>query len=237
VTFWDSDSAPVPKFFNPGPDPANFLIWESHSCSDSGYNHRSNRNLPMFLLEKCPHRLLLLPKLKSDSGPGPFFSNFWPGSGSGSETKTQNSAGVDSGFPDPVPPLIQSSDDEWIWIWIRWIFSFFCTRGCRSHFLRLQLCSCCSKIFESGSGSGQLFQIENPTPAQTPATIDAIKVARRPWAPWNVLESAIITRYVLDSWKTSCYPWIFSGGLENSWNGLVKPKRFASVLSERSRSN
>jgi len=38
VTFSDSNSAPVPKFLNPGPDqgPAIFLIWESDSCSDSG---------------------------------------------------------------------------------------------------------------------------------------------------------------------------------------------------------
>jgi len=43
VTFSDSDSAPVPIFFNPGPE--IFQIWESGSCSDSGYNHRSNRNL------------------------------------------------------------------------------------------------------------------------------------------------------------------------------------------------
>jgi len=59
VTFSDSDSAPVPKFLNPGP--AIFQIWKSDSCSDSGYSHRSNSNLPMFLLKKWPLRLLLLP--------------------------------------------------------------------------------------------------------------------------------------------------------------------------------
>jgi len=32
-----------------------------------------------------------------------------------------------------------------------------------------------------------------------------------------VLEFAIKTRFVLDSWKTSCCPWIFSDVLENSW--------------------
>jgi len=53
-------------------------IWGSDPCSDSGYNHRSNRNLPIFLLEKWPHRLLPLPKLKSDSGSGSvFLPNFW----------------------------------------------------------------------------------------------------------------------------------------------------------------
>ena len=60
VTFSDSDSAPVPKFFNPGP--AIFQIWESDSCSDCGYRHRSNRNLPRFLHKKLPHRLPLLPE-------------------------------------------------------------------------------------------------------------------------------------------------------------------------------
>jgi len=68
VTFSDSGSAPVLQFLNP--DSAIFQIWESDSCSDSDYSHRSNRNLPMFLLMKWPHRLPLLPKFKSDSGSG-----------------------------------------------------------------------------------------------------------------------------------------------------------------------
>jgi len=37
-----------------------------------------------------------------------FSQIFDSGSGSGSERKTQNPAGVDSGNPDPVPPLKQS---------------------------------------------------------------------------------------------------------------------------------
>jgi len=45
----------------------------------------------------------------------------------------------------------------------------------------------------------------------------SIKVARRPWAPRTVLEFAIKTHFVLDSWKTFCCPWIFSRVLENSW--------------------
>jgi len=65
-----SCAAPVLNFFNPDPGRAILQIWESDSCSDSCYNHRSNRNLPMFLLKKWPHRLLLLPKLKSDTGSG-----------------------------------------------------------------------------------------------------------------------------------------------------------------------
>ena len=40
------------KFFEPGPDPGSaiFQIWESDSCSNSNYNHRSNCNLPLFYL-------------------------------------------------------------------------------------------------------------------------------------------------------------------------------------------
>jgi len=62
----------------------------------------------MFLLRKWLHRLLLLPKLKSDSGSESVFSQIFD---SGSERKTKNPAGVDSGYPDPVPPLL-----DWIWI-------------------------------------------------------------------------------------------------------------------------
>jgi len=40
------------------------------------------------------------------------------------------------------------------------------------HFFRLQPRSC-SKIFESGSGSGKFFKFENPTPVQAPTTIEA----------------------------------------------------------------
>ena len=115
VTFSDSDSTPVPKFLNSGPDPGPtiFQIWESNSCSESGYNHRSNRNLPMFLLKKWPHRFLLQPKLKSDFGSGSVFSqNFDSGSGCGSERITQNPAGVDSGTPDPVPPLLITEPND-----------------------------------------------------------------------------------------------------------------------------
>ena len=78
-----------PKFLNPGA--AIFQTWESDSCSDSGYNHRSNRNLPMFFLKKSSHRLLLLTKLKSDYGSGSGFSQIFdpdpqhPGSGATSD--------------------------------------------------------------------------------------------------------------------------------------------------------
>jgi len=66
-----SDSAPVPKFLNPGPE--IFQISKSDSCSDSSC-HRSNRNLPMFLLEMTTQTPAILPKLKSDFGSGSGFS-------------------------------------------------------------------------------------------------------------------------------------------------------------------
>ena len=108
VTFSDSDSAPFLKFPVSVPDPAPEIlqIWESDSRLDSGCNHRSNHNLPMFLPKKWPQRLLLLPKWKNNTGSGSGFSqSFYTGSWSGSERKTQNSDGVDSGTPDPVPSL------------------------------------------------------------------------------------------------------------------------------------
>ena len=103
VIFSYSDSAPVPKFLNPGPE--IFQICESDSCSNSSCNHRSNRILPMFLLKKWQHRLLLLPKLKVTPDTGPVFPKLLtPG-----PKKTQNPTGVDSGTPDPVPPLSSGS--------------------------------------------------------------------------------------------------------------------------------
>jgi len=56
-----------------------------------------------------------------------------------------------------------------------------------------------------------------PSNAPVPASLLLTKVAKHPWAPRNVLEFAIKTRFGLDSWKTSCCPWMFSGVLENSW--------------------
>jgi len=104
VTFSVFDSAPVPKLLNiaTGPSLQNFQTWESDSCSDSGY-HRCNRNSAMFLLVIChiwkPGRLLLL-KMKTGSGSS-LSQIFDFGSGTGSERKTQDPAGVDSGTPDP----------------------------------------------------------------------------------------------------------------------------------------
>jgi len=73
VTFSDWDSTPVPKFLNP--DPNIFQISESDSCSDSGYN-RGNVKLPMVFLHKLPCSLLLLTKMKSDTGSDPIFQKF-----------------------------------------------------------------------------------------------------------------------------------------------------------------
>ena len=62
----------------------------------------------MFLPEKWPLILLLLPKWKSDSG-SKFDQIFDSGSGYGSERETQNPAEVDYGKPVSVPPLVITS--------------------------------------------------------------------------------------------------------------------------------
>jgi len=49
VIFSDSVSALVPKFIESESVSEKFQIWESDSCSDSGY-HRSNRNLLFFCI-------------------------------------------------------------------------------------------------------------------------------------------------------------------------------------------
>ena len=91
VTFSDSDSAPVPKFWNPDLGPKTFQIWESDFCSDSTC-HRSN----------CNFRLLFILQLSSIElkifRSGPDFSQIFD-FGSVSERKTLNLAGVDSGTP------------------------------------------------------------------------------------------------------------------------------------------
>jgi len=108
VTFSDSDSAPIPKFLNPVPDPgpAILQIWESDSYSDSGYNHWSNRILHMFLLKKWPHRLLLLLKWKSYFGSGFGFSQIFD---SGSQI-------FDSGpFPPVFPRCYEEKPQNLFW--------------------------------------------------------------------------------------------------------------------------
>ena len=107
-----SDPALVSKTLNPGAE--IFQLWESDSCSDSGY-HWSNRECThvlllrkwprrlllcthVLLLRKWPRRLLLLLKLKRDSGSG-FLQNF----DSGSEEKRRI---LPESTPDPWPPMI-----------------------------------------------------------------------------------------------------------------------------------
>ena len=55
------------KMFESGSVTQILKLWESDSCSESGY-HWGNRKLPMVLLQKWPRILLLLPRLKSHSG-------------------------------------------------------------------------------------------------------------------------------------------------------------------------
>ena len=59
------------KFLNPVPDsgPSIIWIWESDSCSDSGYNHRSNRNLPQIPATPEIEKWLRIQVR--------FFTNFW----------------------------------------------------------------------------------------------------------------------------------------------------------------
>jgi len=86
-------------------------IWESDSCSESGYNHQSNRNLSMFLPRKWPHRLL--PKWKSDSGS--CFSQIFD-SGSGFERKSRM-------LPESttVTRIRSHLLRAWSRLWILWI--------------------------------------------------------------------------------------------------------------------
>jgi len=86
----------------PYPGPAFLQIRESDSCSDSGNNHRSNRNLTMFLPKKDRTEPATAEMEKWHRVQVVFFTIFDSGSGSRSEKKTQNPAGVDSGKPDPV---------------------------------------------------------------------------------------------------------------------------------------
>ena len=112
VTFSDSDSAPVPKFLNPGP--AIFQIWESDSCSDSGYNHQSNLNLPMFkMTTQTPASAEIEKWLRIRVR---LFPNFLLRVWIRFEGKTQNPTGVNSGCPDPVPSLDHGSG-FWRQIW------------------------------------------------------------------------------------------------------------------------
>jgi len=71
---------------------------------------------PCFYNKTWPRRLLLLMKLKSDSG-SVFLQIFDSGYGSRSKRKTQNPAGVDSGPPNPVPPMVSSKLTKYTFHW------------------------------------------------------------------------------------------------------------------------
>ena len=80
VTVSDSDSVPVPKFWNPGPDPgpAIFQIWESDSCSDSGCNHQSNTLIyPCFYLSNDHTDSCYCRNSKVTPDLGPVFRKFF----------------------------------------------------------------------------------------------------------------------------------------------------------------
>jgi len=102
-TFSDTDSAPFQKFLNPGLE--IFQIWESHSSSESNC-HRPIRDLSMFSFNKCPSRLKVLPKPKSDSGYGSGFQGYrdsshnlwWLGLDSSHDKKNGDSARFESRF-------------------------------------------------------------------------------------------------------------------------------------------
>ena len=66
---------------------------------------------PCFYLRKWRHRLLRLPKSKSDSGSG-LSQIFESGSGSGSERKTQNPARIDSGTTSGLKVRITSGGEH-----------------------------------------------------------------------------------------------------------------------------
>jgi len=136
VTF--SDSPPVPKLWNPGP--AIFQIWESDSCSDSGYNHQSNLNLPMFLLNKWPHRLRYCRNWKVIPDPGPFFPKFLtPDPGPKEKRRI-----LPESTPDPVPPLVCGRDERTV---------IFCDTDPVRHFLNSVPVQPQSKTFQKFSKS------------------------------------------------------------------------------------
>ena len=79
VIFSDSDSAPVPKFLNPGPDPdpAILQVWESDSYSDSGTVIDPTVIHPCFSLEMTAQSPATAETEKWLRIRFPFFTNFW----------------------------------------------------------------------------------------------------------------------------------------------------------------
>ena len=134
ATFSDSDSTPVPKFLNPGPGPdpapAIFQIWKSDYCTDSGYNHPSNRKFAHVFPNEMTTQTPATAEIEKWLRIRVRFSQIFD---FGSEKKTQNPAGVDSGTPDPVPTLVKTKIDQ--------IIKCSCTVNIR-HILRQKWTQC-----------------------------------------------------------------------------------------------
>jgi len=110
ITFADSVSAPVLKFLNPdfGPTPKVFQICQPDCCSNSENHLCNNYHIfpkPFFSFFLRPRRLLILPKIKSDSGSWSDFSNMFDSDTGSGPKETQNPAIVDSGTSVPWPHL------------------------------------------------------------------------------------------------------------------------------------
>jgi len=100
-----------------------FKINKIRQSGSSPIQVQSNAlNSPMFFPKKWPHRLLLLPKFKSDSGSGSGFSQIFD---SGSGGKTQNPGGIDSGIPDRSHLCYLAEMNMDLDLDINWICSFF----------------------------------------------------------------------------------------------------------------
>ena len=117
-----------PESLFQSPTPLLFKIFESASGSSNFTNLRIrllfrlrlqssiNRHLPMFLLQKLPHRLLLLPKSKVT--PDPVLPEILT---PGPKQKRRSLPESTPGAPDPVPPLLGrtwSRGTCWAAIWL-----------------------------------------------------------------------------------------------------------------------
>jgi len=119
-----------------------------------------------------------------------------------SESKSQNPAGVDSGTPDPVPPLLG--------LWQRWPESLFQTPT------PLLFQNFCIRV-------RQFFKFENATPVQTPATvIDQIVIY-----PCFYLRNDHTDSYYCWNWKVTQIP--ITVEIENRFLLLLKLKTGSGV--------
>ena len=95
-----SGSAPVPKFLKPDPGPESLKIGESDSCSNSA-TIDPTRICPCFYLRKDHADSYYCRNWKVT--PAPDFHKF--STSDPGPKKNVESCGVDSGTPDPWPPL------------------------------------------------------------------------------------------------------------------------------------